>query len=73
VTRQYLEAFRQGLRERGYVEGQNIVIGNVTPADVHDGRRDAILRRQAAQKNRTLAQTVRDNRAAARQGRQGEL
>jgi transposase InsO family protein len=48
-------------------------IGNVTPADVDDGRREAILQRRAAQKSRTLARRVRSNRAAAMQRSQGEL
>jgi putative transposase len=48
-------------------------IGHVTPADVYDGRREAILRRRAAQQRRTQAQRVRDNRAVMRQGTQGEL
>ncbi len=55
-------------RERSY-EG----IGNVTPADVYDGPRDAILQRRAAQQRRTLAQRSRYNRAAAMQGTRGEL
>jgi putative transposase len=55
-------------RER-YHEG----IGHVTPADVYDGRREAILRQRAAQKGRTLARRVRYNRASAMQGTQGEL
>lgn len=48
-------------------------IGNVTSADVYDGRRDAILRRRVAQKSRTLARRVRYNRAAAMQRTQGKL
>jgi hypothetical protein len=45
---------------------------HVTPADVYDGRREAILRRRAAQQRRTLDRRVRHNRAAARQGTRGE-
>jgi hypothetical protein len=48
-------------------------IGNVTPADVYHGRRDAILWQRAAQKRRTLARRVRYHRAAAMQGTRGEL
>jgi hypothetical protein len=48
-------------------------IGNVTSADVYDGRRDAILRRRVAQKSGTLARRVRYNRAAAMQRTQGKL
>ena len=47
-------------------------IGNGTPADVYDGRREAILRRRAAHKSRTLARRVRYNRAVMRQGTRGE-
>jgi hypothetical protein len=49
------------------------VLGNVTPADVYNGRWEAILRRRAAQKSRTLARRVRYNRAVRRQGTRGEL
>lgn len=52
-----------------YQEG----ISNVTPADVDHGRREAILRRRAAQQRRTQAKRVRYNRAAAMQRTQGEL
>lgn len=48
-------------------------IGNVTPADVYDGLRDAILQRRVAQRSRTLARRVRYNRVVGRQGTQGEL
>jgi hypothetical protein len=54
-------------------ERYHVGIGNVTPADVYDGRREAMLRRRAAQKNRTLARRVRYNRAVMRQGTRGEL
>jgi transposase InsO family protein len=47
-------------------------IGNVTPADVYHDRREAILRRRAAQKTRTLAQRFRYNRATAMQCIQGD-
>jgi putative transposase len=48
-------------------------IGNVTPADVYDGRRDAILQRRVAQQRRTLAQRIRYIRVAAMQGRPGRV
>jgi hypothetical protein len=48
-------------------------IGNGTPADVYDGWREAILRRRAAQKSRTLARRVRYNRTILRQGTRAEL
>jgi hypothetical protein len=48
-------------------------IGHLAPADVYDGRREAILRWRAAQKSRTLARRVRYNWVAAMQGTQGEL
>ena len=48
-------------------------IGHVTPADVYDGRREAILQRRAAQQRRTPAQRVRYNRPVMRQGTRGEL
>ncbi len=48
-------------------------ISNVAPADVYYGRREAILRRRAAQKSRTLARRFRYNRAVAMQGTRGEL
>ena len=40
---------------------------------VSPSTREAILRRRAAQKSRTLARRVRYNRAAAMQGTQDEL
>ncbi len=48
-------------------------IGNVTPADVYDGRQEVILPRRAAQQRRTLAQRIRYNGVAAMQGTRGEL
>lgn len=61
-----------GKLERFHCERYHEGIGNITPADVYHGRPDAILRRRAAQKSRTLAGRVRYNRAAAMQGIQGE-
>src|SRR5713226_183366 len=69
VLRAAMADFIRFYNHERYHEG----IGNVTPADVYDGRREAILRRRAAQKSRTLARRVRYNRAAAMQGTQGEL
>jgi hypothetical protein len=69
VIRTAMADFIRVYNHERYHEG----IGNVTPADVYDGRRDATLRRWAAQKSRTLARRVRYNRAAAMQGARGEL
>ncbi len=45
---------------------------NVTPADIYEGRREAILRRRERQKTRTQAQRFRYNRVAAMQCTRGE-
>jgi len=68
VLRAAMADFIRFYNHERYHEG----IGNVTPADVYHGRRDAILRRRAAQQRRTQAQRVRYNRAVRRQRTRGE-
>jgi hypothetical protein len=48
-------------------------IGKVTPADVHYGRREEILRRRAEQKQRTIEQRLRYNLGRWNPKLQGEL
>jgi hypothetical protein len=67
VLRAAMEDFIRFYNYERYHEG----IGNVTPADVYSGRRNAILRRRAAQQRGTQAQRVRYNRAVRSQGTRG--
>jgi len=60
--------FIRSYNHERYHEG----ISNVTPADVYYGRREAILRRRAAQKTRTRAERFRYNQATSMQGIRGE-
>ena len=48
-------------------------IGNMTLADVYYGRREAILRRRAEQKQRTIEQRLRYNLSRWNQQLTGEL
>ena len=48
-------------------------IGNVTPADVYYGRREATLRRRAEQNQRTIEQRLRYNLSRRNQELTGEL
>ena len=56
--RQALAEFIEFYNQRRYHEG----IGNVTPADVYCGRREAILKRREEQKQRTLHERFQYNR-----------
>ena len=48
-------------------------IGNVTPADVYKGRREAILKRREEQKRATLEERFRYNRSRLNQTTMGAL
>ena len=61
---QTLGAFVDYYNHRRYHEG----LGNVTPADVYEGRREAILQRRREVKERTLAARTEYNRAGREEG-----
>ena len=56
--RRAMGGFVEFYNQRRYHEG----IGNVTPADVYCGRREAILKRREEQKQRTLHERFQYNR-----------
>jgi putative transposase len=67
--RRTMQAFIDYYNHRRYHEA----IGNVTPADGYDGRREEILRRRAEQKQRTIEQRLRYNLGRCNLKLKGEL
>ncbi len=67
--RRAIAEFIEFYNHRRYHEG----IGNVAPADVHYGRREAILKRREEQKRVTLEERFRYNRRRSKEINMGAL
>ena len=69
ALREAMAEFIEFYKHRRYHEG----IGNVTPADVYDGRREGILKRRKEQKQATLESRFRYNLGRPIDPTRGEL